>query len=63
MARACDICNKGKVSGKTISHSNIRMNRFWKPNIKKVRAKVGNSVKTIKVCTQCIRSGKVERAL
>ena len=63
MARVCDICEKGKISGKTISHSNRKTNRFWQPNIKKVRAIVNGSPKTVKVCTQCIKSGKVERAL
>ncbi|MGI5851324.1 MAG: 50S ribosomal protein L28 [Clostridiales bacterium] len=63
MARVCDICEKGKMSGKTISHSNRKTNRFWQPNIKKVRAIVNGSPKTVKVCTQCIKSGKVERAL
>ena len=63
MARVCDICDKGKLSGNSVSHSNKKTNRFWQPNIKKVRAIVDGKTKTIKVCTQCIRSGKVTRAL
>ncbi|HHZ12938.1 MAG: 50S ribosomal protein L28 [Caldicoprobacterales bacterium] len=63
MARVCDICEKGKISGKTISHSNRKTNRFWQPNIKKVKAIVNGSPKTVKVCTQCIKSGRIERAL
>ncbi|HZJ57818.1 MAG TPA: 50S ribosomal protein L28 [Clostridia bacterium] len=63
MARICDICEKGKMSGKNISHSNRKTNRFWQPNIKKIRAMIDGSPKTVKVCTQCIRSGRVERAL
>ena len=63
MARVCDICEKGKMSGKTISHSNRKTNRFWQPNIKKVKAIVNGSPKTVKVCTQCIKSGRIERAL
>jgi len=63
MAQVCDICNKGKLSGHNVSHSNRKTNRFWKPNLKKVRAIVNGSTKTIKVCTECIRSGKVRRAL
>lgn len=63
MAKVCDICSKGKLSGNTISHSNIKTNRFWQPNIQKVRAEIDGRIKTVKVCTQCIRSGKVKRAL
>ncbi|HZJ82906.1 MAG TPA: 50S ribosomal protein L28 [Clostridia bacterium] len=63
MAKICYMCDKGKISGNTISHSNIKTNRFWKPNIQKVRAVVDGSTKTIKVCTKCIRSGRVKRAL
>jgi len=63
MARVCDICEKGKISGKTISHSNRKTNRFWQPNIKKVKAIINGSPKTVKVCTQCIKSGRIERAL
>jgi large subunit ribosomal protein L28 len=63
MAKICDICEKGKLSGHSVSHSNKKSNRFWLPNIKKVRAIVDGRPKTIKVCTQCIRSGRVERAL
>jgi len=36
MAQVCDICNKGKLSGHNVSHSNRKTNRFWKPNLKKV---------------------------
>ncbi|NLI59980.1 MAG: 50S ribosomal protein L28 [Clostridiales bacterium] len=63
MAKVCDICQKGKLSGHNVSHSNRKSNRFWQPNLKKVKAIIDGSHKTIKVCTKCIRSGKVRRAL
>jgi large subunit ribosomal protein L28 len=63
MAKACDVCKKGLLYGKKISHSNRKSNRVWRPNIKRVKAIVNGRPKTIKVCTQCIRSGKVQRAL
>ncbi|NLO83452.1 MAG: 50S ribosomal protein L28 [Clostridiales bacterium] len=63
MARVCDICKKGVVFGNNVSHSKRRTNRKWVPNINKVRAIVNGRPKTIKVCTKCIRSGKVQRAL
>lgn len=62
MARRCDICGKGTVSGNTVSHAHNKTKRVWKPNIVKVKALVGNTKKTIRVCTSCLRSGKVVKA-
>ena len=58
----CDICGKGFVFGIAVSHSHIRSNRTWKPNVRKVKAIVDGTPKTVKACTRCLRSGKVERA-
>ncbi len=63
MARKCDICGKGTVTGNKVSHSNNRVRRTWKPNIHKVRAMVGSSKQILKVCTRCLRSGKVVKAI
>jgi len=62
MARRCEICGKGTIAGNTISHAHNKSKRVWKPNIVKVKALVGNTKKTIKVCTSCLRSGKVTKA-
>ncbi len=59
----CSICGKGKMTGNRVSHSNIKTKRSWSPNIQKVRAVVGNTVKRIPVCTKCLRSGKVQRPM
>lgn len=62
MARRCDICGKGTVAGNNVSHAHNKTRRVWRPNIVKVKALVGNSKKTLKVCTSCLRSGKVVKA-
>ena len=59
----CDVCGKGVTFGIKMSHSHRRSNRAWKPNVRKVRAVVNGSVKSINVCTRCLRSGKVVRAV
>ncbi|HRT82974.1 MAG TPA: 50S ribosomal protein L28 [Oscillospiraceae bacterium] len=59
----CDYCGKGVSFGIKVSHSHKRSNRTWKPNIKKVKAVVDGSPKRVNVCTRCLRSGKVERAV
>jgi len=59
----CDICGKGVVFGNQASHSNIKTKRTWNPNVQKVRAIVDGSPKRINVCTRCLRSGKIQRAI
>ena len=63
MANVCEICAKGEVAGMKVSHSHLKTKRTWKPNIQRVRAVVNGEVKRVNVCTRCLRSGKVERAL
>ena len=58
----CSVCGKGVVFGLNVSHSNRKTNRTWKPNIRKVKAKVNGATKTVYVCAHCLRSGKIERA-
>ncbi len=58
----CEICGKGVSFGHNVSHSNRKTNRTWKPNIRKVKAIVSGTHKTINVCTRCLRSDKVTRA-
>ncbi len=56
------VCGKGAHFGNNVSHSHRRSNRMWKSNIKSVKAVVNGTPKKIYVCTQCLKSGKVERA-
>ena len=63
MDKRCEICGKEKTFGNKISFSHSRSNRSWSPNLRKVKAIVNGSPKRIYVCTRCLRSGKVERAI
>ncbi|MDN5353167.1 MAG: large subunit ribosomal protein [Clostridiales bacterium] len=63
MANVCSVCGKGKVSGNTVSHANNHNRRTWSPNLRSVKANVNGTTKRIKVCSRCLRTGKVERAL
>jgi len=63
MANKCEICGKGTSFGKNVSNSNHRTNRKRKPNLQKIKAwKNGKKVK-MTVCTDCIKSGKVKKAI
>ena len=61
MARRCDICGKGPLYGHKISHAHNVSKRRWLPNLKRVKVTVNGSSKRIKVCTECIRSGALEK--
>ncbi|MEA5092512.1 50S ribosomal protein L28 [bioreactor metagenome] len=63
MACICEICKKGELAGNNVSHSNRHTKRSWKPNIQRVRAVVDGTVSRVNVCTRCLRSGKVTRAI
>ena len=58
----CSVCGKGKVSGNQVSHSNRHSRRTWSANLRNVRAIIDGTPKRVKVCTRCLRSGKIERA-
>jgi len=63
LARLCEVCNKGVWTGMQVSHSHIRTHRNWSPNVQKVRALVDGRPVRLTVCTRCLRSGKVKRAI
>ncbi len=57
----CSICGKSVTFGNNVSHSHRKTNRTWKANIRRVKAVVNGTNKTVHVCSRCLRSGKVER--
>ena len=63
MSRRCEICNKGQVSGNKVSHSMRHSRRKWNANIQRVRINDNGTIRRARVWTQCLRSGKVNRAV
>lgn len=72
MSRACEICGKSTQFGRTIATRGRAKRlggvgikttgvtkRKFKPNIQKVRALVDGRPSRMKVCTKCIKSGRV----
>ena len=62
MARVCEVCGKGPQFGNKVSHANNKTRRRWDPNLQRVHAVVNGAPKRVRVCTACIRSGKVTKA-
>ena len=63
MSRKCEVCGKGQASGNAVSHSNRHSKRKWNANIQSVRISENGTVRKAIVCTSCLRSGKVDRAI
>jgi len=62
MSKRCDVCDKGPMYGNNVSHANNKTRRRWEPNLKKLRVIFEGALRTMKVCTRCLKSGKVAKA-
>lgn len=62
MANRCEVCGKGPTFGNNISYAHNVSSRRFNPNLQTVRALVNGAAKRLKVCTRCIRSGKITKA-
>ena len=62
MSQVCEVCGKHPVASRSISHSHRVTNRMHRPNIQNVYV-IGDraSVRKMKVCTKCLKAGKVVR--
>ena len=63
MAQRCEICGKGPMSGHRVSHAHNVTHRRFNPNLLRLRAVVDGVQRRLRVCTRCLRSGKVARPL
>ena len=62
MAKNCEICGRGPQFGNRISHAHNVTKRRWNVNLQSVRAVVNGATRRMKVCTGCIKNGKVLKA-
>ena len=75
MSAVCDICGKRPQVGNSVKRRGLakhkggvgrrilrRTKRRFKPNLQRVRALVKGTPKRLRVCTKCIRSGKIVKA-
>jgi len=62
MAQRCEVCGKGPAFGRNVSHAHNVSPRRFNPNLQKVHARIGGGNRRVRVCTRCLRSGKVVKA-
>jgi large subunit ribosomal protein L28 len=62
MAQVCEVCGKGPQFGNKVSHAHNVSRRRWNVNLRPVRAAVKGGNKRMRVCAQCLKSGKIKKA-
>lgn len=62
MAKRCEVCNKGPQFGNNVSHANNRTPRRFNPNLQLIRVQLPGGARKMRVCTRCIKGGKVAKA-
>lgn len=62
MANFCYVCNKGPSTGNRVSNANNRVKRRFMPNLQMVRILDEGRRRRVKVCTRCIKAGKIRKA-
>ncbi len=75
MSKVCVICGKGPTAGRSISQRGMAKSkggvgkkttgitkRTFFPNLQNIKIHINGSNKTTRVCTSCIRSGKIVKA-
>lgn len=76
MGQECDVCGKRPVKGNSVAQrgkakylgGNGRKTtgitrRMFRPNLQRIRVQEGPAVVTRRVCTSCIRSGRIQKAV
>ena len=63
MAQRCEICGKGPAVGHRISHAHNVTKRRFMANLVSMRGKVAGTIKRLRVCTRCLKAGKVQKVV
>jgi large subunit ribosomal protein L28 len=75
MAKVCDVCGKGPMTGNRIIRHGLAKKkggiglhttgitpRRFLPNLQRIRVKENGGVRTRNVCMSCLKAGKVLKA-
>jgi len=63
MSRVCEVCGKRPVTGNNVSHAHNKTKRRFMPNLQRIKINNGGTSRRVLVCTRCIRSGRVAKAV
>jgi large subunit ribosomal protein L28 len=60
MSRECEICGKKPLKAAKLTFSHKQNVHRQAPNLQSVKVNIKGTTKTIKVCTSCIKAGKID---
>jgi large subunit ribosomal protein L28 len=63
MKAQCAVCGKAPLTGNTVSHANNKSKRRQLPNLQLVRTTENGRTVRKRVCTRCLKAGKVTKAV
>jgi large subunit ribosomal protein L28 len=63
VSRVCVICAKKPGFGNNRSHSMVATKRRFEPNLQRIRILLDGSPTRAYVCTRCLKSGRVTKAV
>lgn len=63
MSKQCDVCGKTPIKAAKLTFSHKQIVHRQMPNLQSVKVSVNGQTKRIKVCTSCIKAGKVQKAV
>lgn len=63
MSKQCEICGKKSIKAAKLTFSHKQIVHTQEPNLQSVKVNMNGTVKRIKVCTSCLRAGKVTKAV
>ena len=61
MSQVCEYCGKKPQVGNNVSHAHNKTKRRFNPNLQKVCTVENGQVRRVRVCTRCLRSGKIQK--
>lgn len=59
----CFVCGKKRATGNYVSHANNKTKRQVLPNLQRTRVASEHGIRREYVCTRCLRSGHVKKAV
>jgi large subunit ribosomal protein L28 len=60
--RICEFCGKHTTTGNNVSHANNKTKKVIHANLQSVRAQTDKGTRRVRICTRCLRSGKITKA-
>ncbi len=62
MKGKCEICGKGPLFGKNVSHSHKKTLKIQRANVQSINIVADKTTRKASVCTKCIKANKVVKA-